>query len=57
MDSLEWKMGDTTKNEHSSSFSFGNMVILTILGGLGPILALPGPDFGVTDNWGCLKLL
>ena len=49
--------GGMGKNEHSSSFSFGNMVILPILGGLGPILALPGPNFGVTDNWGCLKLL
>ena len=24
---------------------------------LGPILALLGPNFWVTNNWGCLKLL
>ena len=24
---------------------------------LGPILVPLGPNFGVTDNWGCLKLL
>ena len=38
------------KNEHYNPFSFRNMVILPLLGILGLILALLGPNFGVTNN-------
>ena len=43
--------GNRNKNEHSSTFSFGNMVILPILGDLGPILGPLVANFGVTNNW------
>ena len=49
--------GIETMNNHYNPFSFINMVISPFLGVLGPILALLGPNFGVTNYWGCLKLL
>ena len=45
------------KYEHSSPFSFGNMVFYPFWVGLGPILGPLGHNFGVTDDRECLKLL
>ena len=42
--------GDRNKNEHSSTFSFRNMVILPILGGFGANFGPLWTNFGVTDN-------
>ena len=40
--------GDRIKNQHPSSFSFENMLILPFLDHFGALLATPDAEFGVT---------
>ena len=51
------KWWDRNEKEHSSPFSLGNIVLYPFWVVLGLIFVPLGPNFGVTDNWECLKLL